>query len=155
PFDARRFANLCGQFDEHLRQVEKRLGITLRNRGNQFELLGDPERTQDAERVLRLLWRETQSTELSPDLVHLFLQESGVEALAAPETEEVTQRTRKGQTGTRAANPQGYAKANVNAHIDLGIGQPGTAKAYLALACAVDALERQQIRRMLLVRPAV
>ena len=76
PFEARRFASLCGQFDEHLRLIETRLAIEIRNRGNQFELIGAPEQTNSAEQLLRRLYRETKSTELSPDMVHLFLQES-------------------------------------------------------------------------------
>ena len=83
PFEARRFANLCGQFDEHLRLIEQRLTIEIRNRGNQFELIGDPKLTSSAENLLRRLYRETKATELSPDMVHLFLQESAVQDLAS------------------------------------------------------------------------
>jgi phosphate starvation-inducible PhoH-like protein len=78
PFEARRFANLCGQFDEHLRLIEQRLTIEIRNRGNQFELIGDPKHTTSAENLIRRLYRETKGSELSPDTVHLFLQESAV-----------------------------------------------------------------------------
>ena len=84
PFEARRFANLCGQFDEHLRLIEQRMAIEIRNRGNQFELVGEPQRTQATENLLRRLYRETEATELSPDMVHLFLQETGMEQLATP-----------------------------------------------------------------------
>ena len=82
PFEARRFANLCGQFDEHLRLIEQRLGIEIRNRGNQFELIGDAQPTKSAENLLRRLYRETKGSELSPETVHLYLQESAVEDLA-------------------------------------------------------------------------
>ena len=81
PFEAQRFANLCGQLDEHLHLIEQRLGIQIRNRGNQFELIGDARRTQAAEFLLRRLYRETVACELTPDMVHLFLQESAVEDL--------------------------------------------------------------------------
>lgn len=75
PFDARSFATLCGQFDEHLHQIEKRLDIEIRNRGNQFELAGEPRRTKVAERLLQRLYREAQNgTDLTPDTVHLYLQ---------------------------------------------------------------------------------
>ena len=57
PFEARRFANLCGQFDEHLRLIEERLGLEIRNRGNQFEMLGSADKTQAAETLLRKLFR--------------------------------------------------------------------------------------------------
>lgn len=157
PFDARSFASLCGQFDEHLHQIEKRLDIEIRNRGNQFELVGEAARTQAAERLLQRLYREAQSgTELSPDMVHLFLQESGLEDLAsASEVPSITLKTRKAHIRPRGANQQRYVKAILDHDINFGIGPAGTGKTYLAVACAVDALEREQIRRILLVRPAV
>ncbi|MET1078682.1 MAG: PhoH family protein [Pseudomonas sp.] len=156
PFEARRFANLCGQFDEHLRLIEHRLAIEIRNRGNQFELLGAPEHTHSAEHLLRRLYRETGTTDLSPDLVHLFLQESGVEELVNPVSEPgVALRTRKGMIRPRGANQQRYVKSILDHDINFGIGPAGTGKTYLAVACAVDALEREQVRRILLVRPAV
>lgn len=156
PFEARRFANLCGQFDEHLRLIEERLGLEIRNRGNQFEMLGSTEKTQAAEQLLRKLYRETKATELSPDLVHLYLQESGVEELVNPSTlPQVTLRTKKGVIKPRGANQQRYVKAILDNDINFGIGPAGTGKTYLAVACAVDALEREQVRRILLVRPAV
>ena len=157
PFEARSFANLCGQFDEHLHQIEKRLGIEIRNRGNQFELVGDPERTQAAENLLQRLYREVQNgTEMTPDLVHLFLQESGLEELSVePVVPLVTLKTRQAHIRPRGANQQRYVKAILDHDINFGIGPAGTGKTYLAVACAVDALEREQIRRILLVRPAV
>ncbi len=157
PFDARSFANLCGQFDEHLHQIEKRLDIEIRNRGNQFELVGEAARTQAAEHLLQRLYREAQSgTELTPDMVHLFLQESGLEDLASSgEAPSITLKTRKAHIRPRGANQQRYVKAILDHDINFGIGPAGTGKTYLAVACAVDALEREQIRRILLVRPAV
>lgn len=156
PFEARRFANLCGQFDEHLRLIEERLGLEIRNRGNQFEMLGAADKTQTAETLLRKLYRETKATELSPDLVHLYLQESGVEELVNPSNlPQVTLRTKKGVIKPRGVNQQRYVKAILDNDINFGIGPAGTGKTYLAVACAVDALEREQVRRILLVRPAV
>ncbi len=156
PFEANRFANLCGQFDEHLRLIEQRLSIEIRNRGNQFELVGPSAVTKSAEHLLKRLYRETKSAELSPDLVHLYLQESGMEDLANPRSDQgVTLRTRKGGIRPRGANQQRYVKSILDNDINFGIGPAGTGKTYLAVACAVDALEREQVRRILLVRPAV
>jgi phosphate starvation-inducible PhoH-like protein len=157
PFEAPRFANLCGQLDEHLRLIEQRLGIEIRNRGNQFELVGDSQRTHTAERLLRLLYRETEALDLNPDTVHLFLQESATELLGEDPVGEasVALRTRKGMIRPRGANQQKYVRAILDHDINFGIGPAGTGKTYLAVACAVDALEREQVRRILLVRPAV
>ncbi|MFL9814369.1 PhoH family protein [Stutzerimonas sp. VN223-3] len=156
PFEANRFANLCGQFDEHLRLIEQRLELEIRNRGNQFELIGPTDVAKSAENLLRRLYRETKSTELSPDMVHLFLQESGMEEMVNPSTTpNISLRTRKGNIRPRGANQQRYVQAILDNDINFGIGPAGTGKTYLAVACAVDALEREQIRRILLVRPAV
>jgi len=156
PFEADRFANLCGQFDEHLRLIEQRLALEIRNRGNQFELVGPSDVAKSAETLLRRLYRETKSTELSPDMVHLFLQESGMEqANETSATPNITLRTRKGNIRPRGANQQRYVQAILDNDINFGIGPAGTGKTYLAVACAVDALEREQVRRILLVRPAV
>lgn len=156
PVEARRFANLCGQFDEHLRLIEQRLSIEIRNRGNQFELIGEPKHTTSAENLLRRLYRETKATELSPDMVHLFLQESAVQEMDNhPSAEPVALRTKKGMIRPRGSNQQRYVKEILGNDINFGIGPAGTGKTYLAVACAVDALEREQVRRILLVRPAV
>ncbi|WP_022961297.1 PhoH family protein [Halopseudomonas pelagia] len=161
PVDSRRFASLCGQFDEHLLLIEQRLGIEVRNRGNQFELIGDAELTRSAEAVLRQLYRETRDNgELTPDTVHLFLQESGLENLSAALHQEgtgkpVILRTRRLTIQPRGPNQQSYVRSIQEHDINFGIGPAGTGKTYLAVACAVDALEREQIRRILLVRPAV
>ena len=157
PFEARRFANLCGQFDEHLRLIEQRLSIEIRNRGNQFELIGETQHTTSAENLLRRLYRETKGSELSPETVHLYLQESAVQDLANNPVAEasVALRTKKGMIRPRGLNQQKYVKEILGNDINFGIGPAGTGKTYLAVACAVDALEREQVRRILLVRPAV
>ncbi|MED5493641.1 MAG: PhoH family protein [Pseudomonadota bacterium] len=162
PVDPRRFASLCGQFDENLHLIEQRLGIEVRNRGNHFELIGDESLTRAAEAVLRQLYRETRDNDaLSPDTVHLYLQESGLESLSETldsggnNQKPVILRTRKMTIQPRGPNQQNYVRSIQEHDINFGIGPAGTGKTYLAVACAVDALEREQIRRILLVRPAV
>ena len=161
PVDSRRFAALCGQFDENLHLIEQRLGIEVRNRGNHFELIGEEAITRSAEAVLRQLYRETRdSKDLSPDTVHLFLQESGLESLSETlnqtgDSRPVILRTRRMTIQPRGPNQQSYVRSIQEHDINFGIGPAGTGKTYLAVACAVDALEREQISRILLVRPAV
>ena len=157
-FEAARFANLCGQYDEHLRLIEQRLNITIRNRGEQFELLGHREQTRAAEQLIRRLYRETKNADLTPDTVPLFLQESSMQELTSPSstpTHSVALRTRKGALRPRGENQQNYVKSILKHDINFGIGPAGTGKTYLAVACAVDALERELVQRILLVRPAV
>lgn len=158
PNDPMRLANLCGQQDEHLKLVESRLGVTLRNRGNLFQLAGPGSRVKAAANVIEHLYRETEASELEPDTVHLFLQESGVEALEEEEgssDSEILIRTPRALVKPRGLNQQGYVSSIRKHDINFGIGPAGTGKTYLAVAAAVEALNQQEVRRILLVRPAV
>lgn len=157
-FEAARFANLCGPYDEHLRLIEQRLNITIRNRAELFELLGPREQTRSAEQLIRRLYRETKNTDLTPDTVHLYLQESSMQELSSPSaspSSSVALRTRKGTIRPRGENQQNYVKSILAHDINFGIGPAGTGKTFLAVACAVDALERELVQHILLVRPAV
>ena len=159
PEDNTRLANLCGLLDEHLRQIERRLGVEINSRGNQFRLLGEATAIAAAGQILQELYRATQKEVLNPQRVHLFLQESGVEERVAEATEEVTEevliKTRRGMVRPRGANQREYLRKILTHDINFGVGPAGTGKTYLAVACAVDALERDAVRRILLVRPAV
>ena len=154
-FDANRFANLCGQHDQHLRMLEERLNVTIRNRGEQFEILGDATAASTTEHLLRRLYRETRQTQITPELLHLQLQDASMQELALPQTGNLALRTRKGIIKPRGENQQAYVRSIRQKDINFGIGPAGTGKTYLAVACAVDALEREEIERILLVRPAV
>ncbi len=157
PEDNERLRNVCGQLDEHLRQVESRLGIEINNRGNAFRLLGEPEAIQAGAEVLQGLYRASADEALSPARVHLYLQEAGVDAQLerAVEVPESVIKTRRGLVRPRGPNQAQYVHKVLTHDINFGVGPAGTGKTYLAVACAVDALERDQIRRILLVRPAV
>jgi phosphate starvation-inducible PhoH-like protein len=158
PADNQRLANLCGQFDEHLRQMERRLGVEINNRGNVFQVIGTPASVRAASEVLKDLYDATQREPLTPARVNIYLQESGVEALvqgAPAEADEVIVRTRRGPIRGRGPNQQDYLR-NIKLHdINFGIGPAGTGKTYLAVASAVEALETERVRRVVLVRPAV
>ncbi|WP_250458625.1 PhoH family protein [Microbulbifer litoralis] len=163
PNDARRLANLCGQFDQHLRQIEQRLDIEIRNRGNQFAFYGEPETARAAGELLNFLYQETDTRDhLTPEEIHLALQQSGVEELQqggndkADEAEKVVLiRTKKCSVRPRGGNQRKYVRAVQTNDINFGIGPAGTGKTYLAVACAVEALLKDDVERILLVRPAV
>ncbi len=157
PADNARLAMLCGNLDEHLRQIERRLGVEINNRGHQFRVIGEPHPIAVAVAVLEALYRTTRDETLTPGQVHLFLQEAGADALieAESDTDEVTIRTRRGLIRGRGPNQQRYLW-NIQHHdLNFGVGPAGTGKTYLAVACAVDALESNATRRLVLVRPAV
>ncbi|MDG4554712.1 MAG: PhoH family protein [Candidatus Competibacter sp.] len=158
PADNARLANLCGHLDEHLRQIERRLGVEINNRGHQFRAIGEPATVAIAVAVLEALYRSTRDETLIPASVHLALQEAGADALVEkpePDADEVSIRTRRGLIRGRGPNQQRYLW-NVKHHdLNFGVGPAGTGKTYLAVACAVDALESGTVRRLVLVRPAV
>ena len=158
PADNRRLASLCGQFDEHLRQLERRLQVEISNRGNRFQIVGADRAPQLAGEVLQDLYDATLEAPLTPERVHLHLQQVGVDgAAAAPERGErdVLIRTRRAVIKPRGAHQQAYLRDILDLDINFGIGPAGTGKTYLAVACAVQALESESVRRLVLVRPAV
>ncbi|MDP7357902.1 MAG: PhoH family protein [Pseudomonadales bacterium] len=158
PNDSRQLATLCGPFDAHLRQIEERLGVTINNRGNQFQLIGETRLVHAAGELLNHLYREVKGgTYLTAHLVHLFLQESGVEALLEKQVvdDENLIVTHRKSVKPKGKNQHLYVKCIGSNDINFGIGPAGTGKTYLAVACAVAFLEKDRVRRILLVRPAV
>ena len=164
PNDPKRLAALCGAVDANLKHLEKRLGVHIRNRGNEFQVSGPEPRVEAAAALLHQLYRETNEREtIEADFVHLYLQEAGVENLLNATAEdtgedrqgEVVVRTYKRPIKPRGGNQQSYVRAIRDFDINFGIGPAGTGKTYLAVACAVEALEAQRVSRILLVRPAV
>ena len=166
PADNSRLANLCGQFDEHLRQIERRLNVEIASRGNRFRVTGNAGAARIGSNVLRSLFRMTDDERLDPERVHVCLQESVMNDNEAGEAnaikpvdpgndDEYVIRTRKKLVRARGSNQKAYLK-NIREHdLAFGIGPAGTGKTYLAVASAIDALENEQVRRIVLVRPAV
>ena len=159
PDDNERLANLCGEFDAHLRQIERRLGVEINNRGNSFNVIGEAVSVAAAGEVLKSLYEETAQARLTKRRVHLFLQEAGIEEQleqkSGKKPNAVEIRTRRGVIKGRGANQQQYLHNVVTHDINFGVGPAGTGKTYLAVACAVEALEKDQVRRIVLARPAV
>jgi phosphate starvation-inducible PhoH-like protein len=159
PADTLRLANLCGQFDEHLKQIESRLGVDIFCRGNLFRIEGPERTTRAARRLLQSLYRLSANEVLTPEVINLHLQESGMDELASeseePPGEEITVKTKRGIVRGRGPNQKSYLSAISANAINFGVGPAGTGKTYLAVACAVAALQSDQVLRIVLVRPAV
>ena len=158
PADNQRLANLCGQFDQHLRLIEQRMGVEINNRGNTFRIIGIQKSVTATEEILRELYLETDQSILDPEVVNLHLHEAGSEnvvTLKKRSSAEVIIKTKRGQVRGRGENQQQYLSSISEHDISFGIGPAGTGKTYLAVASAVEALERDEVRRIILTRPAV
>ncbi|WP_206601838.1 PhoH family protein [Xenorhabdus sp. KK7.4] len=156
--------SLCGPLDDNLKQLERRLGIEINRRDNRFKLVGKPLCVSAVASILRRLYVETAPVrgvipDLEPEQIHLAITETRVLEQTAESVPDygktVNIKTKRGVVKPRTPNQAQYI-ANILSHdITFGIGPAGTGKTYLAVAAAVDALERQEIRRILLTRPAV
>ena len=164
PADNSRLANLCGQFDQHLRQIEGRLNVEIASRGNRFRVTGKPGAAQIGGDVLLSLFEMTDKERVDPERVHMLLQESVMNesqpASARNEENDVDADAVLIQTRQKLIRPRGpnqaiYLKSILDHDLAFGIGPAGTGKTYLAVAAAIDALESERVRRIVLVRPAV
>ncbi len=160
PADTERLANLCGQFDQHLKQIESRLLVDIFCRGNLFAVQGESRQARAASRLLKQLYKLTETEILTPEMINLHLQESGIAEIAGveehvPHADDITIITKRGTIRGRGPNQKQYLR-NINKHaVNFGIGPAGTGKTYLAVASAVAALQMDNVQRIVLVRPAV
>jgi|694.fasta_scaffold19915_9 phosphate starvation-inducible PhoH-like protein len=151
-------ADLCGPLDSNLRLIEERLGVELRRRGNAFVALGAG--AASAESLLCDLAVLAHTEDITPETVHLALRDHADRGVgAAPEADEQDDepsiRTLRGTLRPRGANQREYMRRIRRQDLTFGIGPAGTGKTYLAVACAVEALQSDRVRRIVLVRPAV
>ena len=158
PDNAQRLSNLCGRLNEHIHQIESHLSLSIQQRGNIFQISGNELATADAGYILETLYQTTsQGKLLSPNLVHLALQETLPSAPSenGSEFEQLLIKTPKSSVKPRGKHQCDYVRGIHQHDINFGIGPAGTGKTYLAVACAVEALLKEEVSRILLVRPAV
>ncbi|PCJ29554.1 MAG: phosphate starvation-inducible protein PhoH [Gammaproteobacteria bacterium] len=156
PSDNNRLANLCGHLDENLRMMERGFGVEINNRGGVFQVIGKADILADVHAMIVELYAETEQTILVAEQVHLAIRKvGGQETVKMVVEDEVTIKTKRGLVKARGQNQQEYLRKAMTYDINFGIGPAGTGKTYLAVACAVEALERDFVRRIVLVRPAV
>jgi phosphate starvation-inducible PhoH-like protein len=151
PVDNQRLANLCGALDENLRQIETALDVSIARRGERFTVRGA--QAARAAEVLQKFYGDAKRG-LTLDDIQLGLIE--VRARGTPGTKDDTPLlTRRSDLHGRTPRQRQYIQNILEHDITFAIGPAGTGKTYLAVACAVDALERDTVKRMVLVRPAV
>jgi phosphate starvation-inducible PhoH-like protein len=157
PADNTRLGNFAGPMEQNLRHVEERLGVEVRRRGSRLQVLGPPGVVDNAHAVLTRMFDLSASEAMSPERVHLCVQELGFRA--AGETVraagDVVVHTQRGGIRGRGANQCQYLDNIRASDLTFGIGPAGTGKTYLAVASAVEALQSAAVRRIVLVRPAV
>ncbi len=174
PLDNARLANLCGSTDDHLRDIESALEVTITRRHESFRVQGGKAQAERAVSLLQSLYDRALAPS-EPELFQLLLIEAAADGagralpkrrrlaeiaaeqapLAAPAAPALVLRTRRADLAARTPNQQVYLGNIVSHDITFGIGPAGTGKTYLAVACAVDALERSSVQRIVLTRPAV
>lgn len=163
PQDNVRLANLSGQFDEHLHYLERQTHVELHHRGNQFLLVGASGDIELAAGCLQSLYKVTEDKALTTEDIHLALCERRAD-YQTDEADEARQNnnikpvvinTHYGKVKGRGSNQEYYLHSIQCNDISFGVGPAGTGKTYLAVACAMDALEHDQIRKIILARPAV
>lgn len=158
PLNNENLAILAGYLDENYRLLEKRLAVEISNRANVFKISGQAKAVDNAVTILQLLYDEVkQSKQLSAEKRHIIIESvsNHVNQQTDDNNDHLVITTKRGQIKPRGANQQKYVENILSSDVTFGIGPAGTGKTYLAVAAAVDALERQEVRRILLTRPAV
>ena len=153
PLNNKRLSNLCGPMDEHLRTIEAGLQVAIGHRQELFRIEGPKKQAERALTVLQALY-ELADRPIRPDTVQLMLAGDG-EPLREGGDGAIVLNTRRADLRARTPNQSVYLDNIAGHDITFGIGPAGTGKTYLAVACAVDALERQTVQRIILTRPAV
>ncbi len=157
PADNQRLAALSGQTGDNLRLIERRMGVTISNHGWDFRIAGEGEALESSALLLQRLYVEAEHAEITPARVHLLLQEIKADEIPSSiegSPDPVVQAKRK-QVKGRGPNQRRYLQNVLTDDVSFGVGPAGTGKTYLAVACAVAALERDEVARIVLTRPAV
>lgn len=159
PTDNSRLANLCGQFNEHLHQLESHFDVGIACRSNHFQIEGRDENQRAAMAAIKNLYDVAGREALTPSIVQLYLNESNGNSVTDLQQKDDQNRwsmkTSKATVRGRGKNQVDYLRQIRTNDLTLGIGPAGTGKTYLAVACAVNALENDEVQRLVLVRPAV
>jgi phosphate starvation-inducible PhoH-like protein len=155
PADNTRLARVCGSLDAHLREIEAALGVKISRRDAEFRVNGPKTAAERAKSLLEGLY-ERAKRPLPAETLQLALVEAKTPETAAPGGDgPLILRTRRADLSARTPRQHQYLQQILSHDITFGLGPAGTGKTFLAVACAVDALERSAVQRIILTRPAV
>ena len=160
PMDNQRLINLCGPVNQNLDQLEDYYHVKIKCRSNQFEVTGDGRRLKAVKSAIQTLYNVAGNKTLSSATVQLYLNDN-IDAdratgnIGEDDSENFSPKNRRGKIKGRGQSQQQYLTQIKANDLTIGVGPAGTGKTYLAVACAVDALENDLVDRLILVRPAV
>jgi len=156
PQNSEQLINLCGQFNNHLSQIETELNVIIKSHGYHFNISGRQVQAQKVINILLDLYKAAANEMLTPNTVHLRIQQSKSTSKSNKNNAfEAQIRTKRKVIRARGDNQNAYIRNMQRFDLTFGIGPAGTGKTYLAVAAAVEALESDEVRRLILVRPAV
>ncbi|MEC9205899.1 MAG: PhoH family protein [Pseudomonadota bacterium] len=157
PEDNNRLANLCGQLDENLRQIESHMDVEISNRGNTFRIKGNEKNVPLTLELIKELYKISEFEELTPKHLHMYMNKN--KSLTKGDKNELDSETilklKKIIIRPKSKVQESYIKGIYKSDLSFGIGPAGTGKTYLAVACAVNYLENDLVKKIFLARPAI
>jgi phosphate starvation-inducible PhoH-like protein len=155
PIDNDRLINLCGLLDKNIRQIESFFDVEISNRGNSFKITGGNENVASTSNFIEKIYDLSEKEEITPKQLHLYLNNSGEFLSANNESSKADLNLKKNIIKPKSNNQKKFIETIKKNTITFGIGAAGTGKTFLAVACAVDALEQGEVKKIVLVRPAI
>ncbi len=155
PIDNDRLINLCGLLDKNIRQIESFFDVEISNRGNSFKITGGNENVASTSNFIEKIYDLSEKEEITPKQLHLYLNNSGEFLSTNNECGKTDLNLKKNTIKPKSNNQKKFIETIKKNTITFGIGAAGTGKTFLAVACAVDALEQGEVKKIVLVRPAI
>ena len=160
PQDNQRLSNLCGLLDENLRQIETYMSVEISNRGNSFIIKGDKQNVPLTSSLIEKLYLISAEEELTSKQLHMYMNNTsdGTQSTKdkiVSDPDDISIKCKKITIRPKSKSQQEYVKAIMDNDLTFGIGSAGTGKTYLAVACAIYFLEKDLVKKIFLVRPAI
>ncbi|MEC7677198.1 MAG: PhoH family protein, partial [Pseudomonadota bacterium] len=155
PIDNDRLIRLCGLLDKNIRQIENFFEVEISNRGNAFKISGQDTNVENTSNFIEKIYHLSESEEITPKQLHLYLNNSS--EFLSDDTDDIDSsiKLKKLIIKPKSNNQKSFIDTINSNTVTFGIGAAGTGKTFLAVACAVNALEKRLVKKIILVRPAI